>query len=151
VHLVTRGISDNDDPLEGRNRRLKEALQSTWSARNGILLMKHLHDFFDARLFSIHPSTLCIRVFVPYDALKKYNSQKVIVPTTIDRKALRHHYEMSCIENMGADRPILDLISPTTSRMTSGKATPLTTKTDLPATPTSDELSNGNVGDPFKR
>ncbi|KAK2922627.1 SANT/Myb domain [Fusarium oxysporum f. sp. vasinfectum] len=44
---------------------------------------------------------------------------------------------MSCIENMAAGRPILDVISPSTSRMASGKATPLTARTDLPATPTS--------------
>ncbi|KAJ9413670.1 hypothetical protein FOXG_21547 [Fusarium oxysporum f. sp. lycopersici 4287] len=108
-----------------------------WSPRNGILLMKHLHEFFDVRLFSIHPHTLRTRVFVPYDALTEFNGKRASVHTTIDRKALRHHYDMSCIENMTADRPILDVISPSTSMMTSGKATPLTARTDLPATPTS--------------
>ncbi|EXK25118.1 hypothetical protein FOMG_18203 [Fusarium oxysporum f. sp. melonis 26406] len=131
---------DSDDDkfsLEESNRRLKEAWQSTWNPRNGILLMKNLHEFFDARLFSIHPYTHRIRVFVPYDALTKFNGKKASVHTTIDRKALRHHYTMSCIENMAAGRPILDVISPSTSRMASGKATPLTARTDLPATPTS--------------
>ncbi|KAF5019179.1 hypothetical protein F66182_8829 [Fusarium sp. NRRL 66182] len=151
VYPVASGTSDHDDPLEGSYRRLKDAWQSTWSPRNGILLMKHLHDFFDARLFSIHPRTFRIRVFVPYNALVRFNGQEAAVPTTIDRKALRHHYEMSCIENMSADRPILDVISSTTSRMTSGKATPLTAKTDLPATPTLCELGNGITGDPSKR
>ncbi|EXK76284.1 hypothetical protein FOQG_18967 [Fusarium oxysporum f. sp. raphani 54005] len=58
---------------------------------------------------------------------------------------------MSCIENMTADRPILDVISPSISRMTSGKATPLTAKTDLPAIPTSGESGNGMVGGPSER
>ncbi|KAF5547491.1 hypothetical protein FNAPI_8520 [Fusarium napiforme] len=151
VYPVAGGDVDDDVPLESSLRRLKEAWQSTWSPRNGILLMKHLHDFFDARLFSIHPRTLRIRVFVPYNALTRFNGQRASVPNTIDRKALRHHYEMSCIENMAAERPILDVISPTASRMTSGMATPLTTKTDLPATPTSEDLSNGRAGDPTKR
>ncbi|KAH7187474.1 hypothetical protein BKA60DRAFT_602358 [Fusarium oxysporum] len=138
VYPVMSGDSDDDKfSLEESNRRLKEAWQSTWSPRNGILLMKNLHEFFDARLFSIHPYTHRIRVFVPYDALTKFNGKKASVHTTIDRKALRHHYTMSCIENMAADRPILDVISPFTSRMTSGKATPLTARTDLPATLTS--------------
>ncbi|EGU89343.1 hypothetical protein FOPG_20090 [Fusarium oxysporum f. sp. conglutinans race 2 54008] len=151
VYPVAGGDADDDVPLEASNRRLKEAWQSTWSPRNGILLMKHLHDFFDARLFSIHPRTLRIRVFVPYNALTRFNGQRASVPNTIDRKALRHHYEMSCIENMAAERPILDVISPTASRMTSGMATPLTAKTDLPATPTSGGRGNGRVGDPTKK
>ncbi|KAK2471246.1 hypothetical protein H9L39_17477 [Fusarium oxysporum f. sp. albedinis] len=132
------GDSDDEEfSLEASNRRLKEAWQSIWSSRNGILLMKHLHEFFDVRLFSIHPHTLRIRVFVPYDALTEFNGKRASVHITIDRKALRHHCDMSRIENMTADRPILDVISPSTSRMTSGKATPLTARTDLPATPTS--------------
>ncbi|PNP52590.1 hypothetical protein FNYG_15832 [Fusarium nygamai] len=151
VYPVAGGDADDDVALEASNRRLKEAWQSTWSPRNGILLMKHLHDFFDARLFSIHPRTLRIRVFVPYNALTRFNGQIASVPNTIDRKALRHHYEMSCIENMAAERPILDVISPTASRMTSGMATPLTPKTDLPATPTSGDSGNGRAGDPTKK
>ncbi|KAI3570971.1 hypothetical protein IWW34DRAFT_300418 [Fusarium oxysporum f. sp. albedinis] len=138
VYPVMSGDSDDDKfSLEESTRRLKEAWQSTWNPRNGILPMKNLHEFFDARLFSIHPYTHRIRVFVPYDALTKFNGKKASVHTTIDRKALRHHYTMSCIENMAAGRPILDVISPSTSRMASGKATPLTARTDLPATPTS--------------
>ncbi|KAF4446340.1 hypothetical protein F53441_10011 [Fusarium austroafricanum] len=152
LYPVAGGDLDDDDfSPEESHRRLKESWQSTWSPRNGILLMKHLDEFFDARLFSIHPYTLRIRVFVPYDALTKYNGKRASVHKTIDRKALRHHYEMSCIENMAADRPILDVISSSTSRMTSGKATPLTARTDLPATPTLSESGNGMVGDPSKR
>uniref|UniRef100_A0A4E9EJU9 HNH nuclease domain-containing protein n=1 Tax=Gibberella zeae TaxID=5518 RepID=A0A4E9EJU9_GIBZA len=92
VYPVAGGDADDAVPLGSSNRRLKEAWQSTWSPRNGILLMKHLHDFFDARLFSIHPRTLRIRVFVPYDALTRFNGERASVPNTIDRKALRHHF-----------------------------------------------------------
>ncbi|KAG5931308.1 hypothetical protein E4U59_000425 [Claviceps monticola] len=140
-----------DAALETSSRMLKEAWQSTWSSRNGILLMKHLHQFFDARLFSIHPRTLLIRVFVPYNALTKYNGQKAVVPNTIDRRALRHHYEMTCIENMAAERPLLQATSTTTSRITSDMATPLTAKTDLPATPAPEDDGNKREGGPIKK
>ncbi|KAG8410246.1 hypothetical protein J3458_017962 [Metarhizium acridum] len=156
LYPVSSGLADGDVPIEESPRRLQEAWRSTWSPRNGILLMKHLHEFFDARLFSIHPRTLRIRVFVPYDALIRFNGQKATVSSNVDRKALRHHYEMSCIENMAAERPNLDPISPATSRMTSsGLSTPLTTRTDLPATPSSGvgetEIGASKIGDPNKR
>ncbi|KAJ2995682.1 hypothetical protein NUW58_g1202 [Xylaria curta] len=147
---------DEDSPVEESSRRLQEAWQNTWSPRNGILLMKHLHEFFDARLFSIHPRTLRIRVFVPYNALTGFNGQKASVPATIDRKALRHHYEMCCIENMAAERPNLDVASPSISRMaTSGTGTPFSAGTDLSVTPSSRgtqmEIAIGRTGDPSKR
>ncbi|RSL87568.1 hypothetical protein CEP52_015484 [Fusarium oligoseptatum] len=147
---------DDDRPVEESPRRLQEAWQNTWNPRNGILLMKHLHEFFDARLFSIHPRTLRIRVFVPYNALTRFNGQKASVPATIDRKALRHHYEMCCIENMAAERPNLDAASPSTSRMgTSGTGTPFSARTDFPLTPSSRgtqmETVIGMTGHPSKR
>ncbi|KAJ4246863.1 hypothetical protein NW762_013415 [Fusarium torreyae] len=153
LYPTTNVDPDDDTPIEESSRRLREAWESTWSPRNGVLLMKHLHDFFDARLFSIHPRTLRIRVFVPYNALTRFNGQKAAVPTSVDRKALRHHYEMSCIENMAAERPNLDVISPATSRMaTSGTATPFSAKTDLPVTPSSTgDGGIGRMGDPAKR
>ncbi|KAH6872056.1 hypothetical protein B0T10DRAFT_449948 [Thelonectria olida] len=148
--------ADDGGPIEDSPRRLQEAWQRTWNPRNGILLMKHLHEFFDARLFSIHPQTLRIRVFAPYNALIRFNGQKASVPATIDRKALRHHYEMCCIENMAAERPNLDAAPTSTSRMaTSGTATPLSARTDFPATPSSTgtqmETVIGRAGDPAKR
>ncbi|KAI0399511.1 hypothetical protein F4802DRAFT_589077 [Xylaria palmicola] len=146
---------DEDSPVEESSRRLQEAWQNTWSPRNGILLMKHLHEFFDARLFSIHHRTLRIRVFVPYNSLTRFNSQKASVPATIDRKALRHHYEMCCIENMAAERPNLDAALPSKSRMaTSGTGTPFSARTDLPVTPSSRGAQMeiiGRTGDPSKR
>ncbi|KAJ8128811.1 hypothetical protein O1611_g4820 [Lasiodiplodia mahajangana] len=98
------GGSDDDKIVEGSPRRLREAWQTAWSPSNGILLMKHLHGFFNARLFSIHPDTFRIRVFVPYNALTRFNGRKASVPESVDCEALRHHYEMCCIENMAAAR-----------------------------------------------
>ncbi|KAI0812963.1 hypothetical protein GGR55DRAFT_687851 [Xylaria sp. FL0064] len=144
---------DEDGPVEESPRRLQEAWQNTWSPRNGILLLKHLHEFFDARLFSIHPHTFRVRVFVPYDALARFNGRRASVPATIDRKALRHHYEMCCIENMAAERPILDATSLSMSRIaTSGTGTPFDTRYDLPATPSlTEETVISRTGDPSKR
>ncbi|KAI1287737.1 hypothetical protein F5Y03DRAFT_114280 [Xylaria venustula] len=70
--IVGGQYNDEETPVEESPRRLQEAWQNTWSPRNGILLMKHLHKFFDARLFSIHPRTFRVRVFVPYDALARF-------------------------------------------------------------------------------
>ncbi|KAI0433447.1 hypothetical protein F5Y09DRAFT_73915 [Xylaria sp. FL1042] len=154
--IIGSQCNDEERPVEESPRRLQEAWQSTWSPRNGILLMKHLHEFFDARLFSIHPRTLRVRVFVPYDALTRFNGQRASVPPTIDRKALRHHYEMCCIENMAAERPSLDVTSPGISGIaTSGTGTPFDTRHDLPATPSSRSMQTETVisrtGDPSKR
>ncbi|KAI8659046.1 HNHc domain-containing protein [Fusarium sp. Ph1] len=55
------------------SRRLRAAWERTWSAKNGLLLFSHLHELFDARLFSIHPDTLRIRVFMPYYVLLDYH------------------------------------------------------------------------------
>lgn len=89
-------------------RRLREAWDRTWSAKNGILLLSHLHELFDARLFSIHPDTLRIRVFVPYDVISDYHGSIARLPSSVDRRALRHHYEMCCIENMAAEMPLAE-------------------------------------------
>lgn len=87
-------------------RRLREAWDRTWSAKNGLLLLSHLHELFDARLFSIHPETLRIRVFVPYDVILDYHGSVAQLSPVVDRRALRHHYDMCCIENMAAEMPL---------------------------------------------
>lgn len=92
------------------HRRLQEAWRRTWNARNGILLSKTLHELFDLRLFSIHPDTLRVRIFVPYDFLEEYHGRTAQLPPDVDRKALRHHYEMCCIENMAAEMPLSEQI-----------------------------------------
>ncbi|KAI0868414.1 hypothetical protein GGS24DRAFT_482490 [Hypoxylon argillaceum] len=147
---------EEDMPIEESPRRLQKAWRSTWSPRNGILLMKHLREFFDARLVSIHPDTLRVRVFVPYNALTRFNGQIASVSTRVDHEALRYHYEMCCIENMAAESPYLDTTSPSASSIaTSGTSTPLSTRHSLPATPSSGgthiEPIIGRTGDPSKR
>ncbi|KAI0877484.1 hypothetical protein GGS24DRAFT_487861 [Hypoxylon argillaceum] len=141
----------NDGPVDQSPRRLQEAWHNTWRPNNGILLMKHLHEFFDARLFSIHPRTLRVRAFVPYDVLTEFNGRKASIPTTVDRKALRHHYEMCCIENMAAQRPNLNVALPSISRIgTSVIGSPFSARTNLSATPSSGDTqigaSNGKTG-----
>lgn len=107
------------------NRRLMQTWESTWDPANGILLLSHLHELFDARLFSIHPNTLQIRVFMPYDVLIGYHGAVAKVPRSVDRAALRHHYDMCCIENMAAKMAYVEPMPWSESAATSGKQTPL--------------------------
>lgn len=113
------------------NRRLMQAWESTWDPANGILLLSHLHELFDARLFSIHPKTLRIRVFMPYDVLLGYHGALAKVPRSVDRAALRHHYKMCCIENMAAKMAYVEPMPWSGSAATSGKDTPLDIRTKL--------------------
>jgi hypothetical protein len=113
------------------NRRLMQAWENTWDPANGILLLSHLHELFDARLFSIHPKTLQIRVFMPYDVLLGYHGAVARVPRSVDRAALRHHYEMSCIENMAAKMAFVEPMPWSESATTSGKDTPLDPRSKL--------------------
>lgn len=105
-------------------RRLREAWQRTWSPQNGILLLSHLHELFDDRLFSIHPDTLRVRAFVPYDVILDYHGTVARVPASVDRAALRHHYDMCCVENMAANLPLLEpFSSPSTGISSPGSST----------------------------
>ncbi|KAI1120151.1 hypothetical protein F5Y10DRAFT_259000 [Nemania abortiva] len=106
-HLYPGSRNDGDTTIEACLRRLQEAWENTWSPDNGILLRKDLHVLFDARLFSIHPETFRIRVFVPCDILIEFNDKIALIHPDTDRRALQHHYEMCCIENMSAARPNL--------------------------------------------
>ncbi|KAF4950358.1 hypothetical protein FSARC_13222 [Fusarium sarcochroum] len=118
---------------EENKRRSHHAWRQTWSAKNGILLMSHLHEAFDSRLVSINPETRRIRAFVPYNILTPYNGQEAILPDNVDVEALRHHYDMCCVENMGAEMPMVESVP--TRLATSGTASPFSARTDLPATP----------------
>ncbi|KAH6975569.1 hypothetical protein EDB80DRAFT_309594 [Ilyonectria destructans] len=116
-------------------RRLREAWDRTWSAKNGILLLSHLHELFDARLFSIHPDTLRIRVFVPYDVISDYHGSIARLPSSVDRRALRHHYEMCCIENMAAEMPLAEQQPATevgTRSVVSGTVSPFDPGSNIP-------------------
>ncbi|KAH7184508.1 hypothetical protein DER44DRAFT_803105 [Fusarium oxysporum] len=139
--------SSNGQDMQFSSRRLHEAWLSTWAPANGILMMSHIHEFFDARLFSIHPETFRIRAFVPYDAILDYHGSIANVPQDVDRAALAHHYDMCCIENMAANMLLPELTTTLTSRAaTSGTISPFTARSDLPGTPGPD-----TSGDPSKR
>ncbi|KAF5025341.1 hypothetical protein F66182_2580 [Fusarium sp. NRRL 66182] len=144
-------------------RRLEQAWERTWASENSILLFSHLHELFDQRLFSIHPETLQIRVFMPYDILLPYHGCKAKVQRRIDRAALRHHYEMCCIENMAAKLPFTEQVPQAGSlASTSGVHTPLELRPalrgvaspgilELPSTQKQDRGERPANGDPTKR
>ncbi|KAG8407717.1 hypothetical protein J3459_018412 [Metarhizium acridum] len=138
-------------------RRLREAWNRTWSAENSLALFSHFHDFFDNRLFSIHPVTLRIRVFMPYDVLLEYHGSIAHLPPLVDRKALGHHYDMCCIENMAAKMFLSDTyVSEITSRsVTSEAISPFESGYHTPTIPnvtnTASSSSKDIPGDPQKR
>ncbi|KAM3425864.1 hypothetical protein NHJ13734_009859 [Beauveria thailandica] len=114
------------DGAQENPRQLEQAWVSTWAPENGILLFSHLHEMFDQRLFSIHPETLQIRVFMPYDILLAYHGVKAKVQRWVAKPALRHHYDMCCIENMAARMRFVEQVPRTGSvASTSGISTPL--------------------------
>lgn len=84
---------------------LQHAWEHTWAQPNGLLLASHLHTCFDARLVSIHPETRKVRAFMPYDMILDYHGKLAQLPTRVDLHALRHHYDMCCLENMTALKP----------------------------------------------
>ncbi|KID81381.1 hypothetical protein MGU_11251 [Metarhizium guizhouense ARSEF 977] len=138
-------------------RRLREAWKCTWSAENGLLLLSHLHELFDARLFSIHPETLRVRVFMPYDVLLDYHDNIAQLSPIVDRKALRHHYEMCCVENMAAKMPMSESFAPdmVSRSAASGAISPsessLRTPTILSLTSGGNDSPQDTPGDPSKR
>ncbi|WAO97091.1 HNHc domain-containing protein [Fusarium falciforme] len=129
-HTYPDPEADADEMQDGGERvsprRLEQAWERTWASENGVLLFSHLHDMFDQRLFSIHPETLQVRAFMPYDILLAYHGRKAKVQRRVDRAALRHHYDMCCIENMAAKMPFVEQLPRTGSvASTSGINTPL--------------------------
>lgn len=143
-------IGDDVTAIDTSPRGLITAWEKTWSPNNGILLDKTLHELFDARLFSIHPTTFRIRTFVPYNKLIRYHGNKALIHPKTDIKALRHHYEMCCIENMAAEKPQLEEASlPNTSTMPTRVKSKLSMATpSFPPTPGSEV---GGTGDPSKK
>ncbi|KAK7432876.1 hypothetical protein QQZ08_000347 [Neonectria magnoliae] len=138
-HTYPDPEADADETQDGGERasprRLEQAWERTWASENGVLLFSHLHDMFDQRLFSIHPETLQIRVFMPYDILLAYHGRKAKVQRRVDRAALRHHYDMCCIENMAVKMPFVEPLPRTGSAAsTSGVNTPLEIRPTLAGT-----------------
>ncbi|KAM3504910.1 hypothetical protein MY10362_003286, partial [Beauveria mimosiformis] len=114
------------DGAQENPHQLEQAWVRTWAPENGILLFSHLHEMFDQRLFSIHPETLQIRVFMPYDILLAYHGVEAKVQPQVAKAALRHHYDMCCIENMAAQMRFVEQVPRTGSvASTSGFSTPL--------------------------
>ena len=99
-------------PVASRDR-LEKAWKNTWAGGNSLLLLRHLHDLFDARFFSIHPETKRIRIFVPYDVLKPYHSLSARFDSrgVPDKRALGQHWDICCIENMIAASPSVQSLS----------------------------------------
>jgi hypothetical protein len=83
---------------------LRDAWMQTWHMSNGLLLAAHIHYSFDARILSIDPDTRRIRVFMPYDLITEYHGKVAALPPKIDLHALRHHYDMCCMENLAAQK-----------------------------------------------
>ncbi|RSL87275.1 hypothetical protein CDV31_016273 [Fusarium ambrosium] len=91
---------------------------------------------------------------MPYDVLLDYHGVLAQLSPTVDRRALRHHYDMCCIENMAADMPLSEAVSselPTrpsapgaVSPFESGSHTPILSSVTSP-----DDF--GATGDPSKR
>ncbi|KAI0103194.1 hypothetical protein GGR51DRAFT_573389 [Nemania sp. FL0031] len=82
---------------------LRFAWHKTWQVTNGLLLASNLRECFDARLVSINPDTNRIRAFVPFDMITEFHNTLASIVRLVDRHALRHHYDMCCIENMTAN------------------------------------------------
>ncbi|KAL8387369.1 hypothetical protein RB595_009953 [Gaeumannomyces hyphopodioides] len=82
---------------------LTGAWMKTWSVGNSIILSAAIHEAFDQRLLAIHPNSHLIRVFAPYDLITPYHGRKAYFGRGIpDSKALRWHWDVCVIENMGA-------------------------------------------------
>ncbi|PCD21792.1 hypothetical protein AU210_015595 [Fusarium oxysporum f. sp. radicis-cucumerinum] len=147
---------DMENPYS--SERLCQAWQLTWSVKNGILLLSHLHELFDARLFSIHPETFKIRVFVPYDVILEYHGREAIINWEMDTRALRHHYDMCCIENMTAQMPPWSedvvISQPQTPSVNSGAMSPFEAGPHVPRI-AHDQGREGKIpdesGDPTKK
>ncbi|KUI74466.1 hypothetical protein VM1G_10187 [Cytospora mali] len=138
-----RQMANPDDASE-----LKSSWEATWDVRNALTMKNDLHRCFDARLLSIHPETHIIRAFVNYDIITDFHGQKAKIPSTVDSRALRHHWDMCCLENSkshsvsyrpgvrtnvpGPPRPSLDNDVPQGDPSKNG----LAPATDTPATDT---------------
>ncbi|KAL8383699.1 hypothetical protein RB595_010752 [Gaeumannomyces hyphopodioides] len=87
---------------------LMVAWNKTWSADNSIVLSASIHEAFDQRLLAIHPDSHKIRVFAPYDLIIPYHGHKANFGRCApDRNALRWHWNVCVIENMGAKTKLL--------------------------------------------
>lgn len=88
------------------------------STNNKIMMLSHIHDFWQAGLLAIHPETLRIRCFVPSDVISKYDDKAASFPNseTPDRDSLRLHYDICVWVNMTACLPRVALELPSATK-----------------------------------
>ncbi|KAI0183904.1 hypothetical protein EV127DRAFT_464741 [Xylaria flabelliformis] len=149
-HYNVYPVGDDIHTINTTSDGLLAAYNKTWSPDNGILLDNFLCICFNLRLFSIHPGTLKVRIFVPYATLIKYHNKVASIHPDTDLAALRHHYDMCCIENMAAKKPQSESVaSLRPSTLTIGGSSNVGTPTpSLPPTPGS---GAGGMGSPAKK
>ncbi|TLS21571.1 uncharacterized protein PpBr36_10176 [Pyricularia pennisetigena] len=94
-----------------------------------------MHELFDQRLITIHPDSHLIRIFAPYDFIIPYHGKKANFGSIqSDRNALRWHWNMCVIENMGASTSHqLQGVS----TLLSGSLTPLSRLSEMDESPAS--------------
>ncbi|PNH64288.1 hypothetical protein VD0001_g8887 [Verticillium dahliae] len=133
------GLSDlADTDVFYSPSRLEEAWKNTWSADNGIC----------CSVTCTTRSTSACFLSIP--------TRCAFVPVNVDRGALRHHYEMCCIENMAAKAPLIE-----PSFIASGTVSPFAAGAEMPSLPsprprdtsggTASSTSPAAPGDPAKR
>ncbi|KAH8743991.1 hypothetical protein F5883DRAFT_591102, partial [Diaporthe sp. PMI_573] len=126
---------------------LREAWIQTWDMSNGLLLAATIHQCFDARILSIDPDTGRIRAFMPYDVITEYHGKKADLPRGLDLRALRHHYDMCCIENMAAQKqPGLGLSTVVRNKATTMNPATLS-RPDTPGDPAKKDQTRGEARD----
>ncbi|EHA58527.1 hypothetical protein MGG_10925 [Pyricularia oryzae 70-15] len=125
-----QGIADTNNP-----ENLKDAWYGTYDPANGLLMASHLHQCFDQRLFSIHPDTGIIRVFLPYSLLLEYHGKHAHLAPGVSKRALRFHYDMCCIENFGAKIPLPPSPVPLSIRSDAATKLPVNTSKPIPGDP----------------
>lgn len=97
--------------MRGRDRIIGAKTSKESSRNNKIVMLSHIHDFWEAGLLAIHPETLRIRCFVPSDVIRDYDDKPASFPGSEvpDRACLRHHYDKCVWVNMTAFLPRIDL------------------------------------------
>lgn len=99
---------------------------------------------------------------MPYDVISDYHGSIARLPSNGDRGALRHHYEMCCIENMAAEMDLAEqqpVAEVGTRSVVSGSASPFDAGSNIPiissvnprAGAGNSQSSQGPPGEPLKR
>lgn len=94
--------------------RISGAKKSNNPTNDKIMMLSHIHDFWEAGLLAIHPETLRVRCFVPSDVISDYDDRAASFPESEipDRNSLRTHYEICVWVNITACIPRMALKLP---------------------------------------